>query len=118
MTDSKPAAQPVNSGAPQNENGYSVVRAQFEKEWGFTNEEQGLHFIPEIDSYGCALFKDSESCDRKNSAWYYWQKSRQAVVVELPRITGHEYDPLADADYREGCRAAIESQGLRVGVAK
>lgn len=47
-------------------------------------------------------------------AWWGWQASRAAVVVTLPRITGHEYDPLADADYREGCRAAIEAQGLRV----
>lgn len=49
-----------------------------------------------------------------NSRWEGWKASREAVVVELPRITGHEYDPLADADYREGCREAIEAQGLKV----
>lgn len=47
-------------------------------------------------------------------AWWGWQASREAVVVTLPRITGHEYDPLADAEYREGCREAIEAQGLKV----
>ena len=47
-------------------------------------------------------------------SWWAWQASREAVEVTLPRITGHEYDPLADADYREGCREAIEAQGLKV----
>lgn len=47
-------------------------------------------------------------------AWVGWKNSREAVVVTLPRISGHEYDPLADADYREGCREAIEAQGLKV----
>ena len=46
--------------------------------------------------------------------WQAWKASRETVVVTLPRITGHEYDPLADADYREGCREAIEAQGLKV----
>lgn len=50
----------------------------------------------------------------EQAAWWGWQASREAVVVTLPRITGHEYDPLADAEYREGCREAIEAQGLKV----
>ncbi|HDS1791446.1 hypothetical protein NPS34_25810 [Pseudomonas putida] len=47
-------------------------------------------------------------------SWWAWQASREAVLVTLPKITGHEYDPLAGADYREGCREAIEAQGLKV----
>jgi len=55
-------------------------------------------------------------------AWVFWQASREAVVVEMPR----DIDQFADDDpgrrafslhtntaYRE-CRRAIEAQGLKV----
>lgn len=43
-----------------------------------------------------------------------WSLSRESLVIELPTITGYEYDPLADADYRARCREAIEAAGLKV----
>lgn len=46
--------------------------------------------------------------------WEAWQASRDALVVKLPGVTGHEYDPLADADYQARCKEAIEAQGLKV----
>lgn len=52
----------------------------------------------------------------KESMWSVWQASRDAVVVELPGVNGTEYDPLANADYREECRTAIEAAGLRCEV--
>ena len=122
MTDSKPAAQPVNDGAPQNVNGDSVVRDQFEKSMtqafiaeGYSNETAQIMF--ELSSEG-----DYRSI-RVNGAWWGWQASRQAVVVELPEpdkiysIMGMPDEPDLMQDHAAVVKA-IESQGLRVGVAK
>lgn len=49
-------------------------------------------------------------------AWGVWKASREAAVVELPGVNGTEYDPLANADYRDECRKAIEAAGLRCEV--
>ncbi|MFJ4454406.1 hypothetical protein ACIP1G_11015 [Pseudomonas sp. NPDC089392] len=71
-----------------------------------------------------------------NHAWHGWQASREAVVVELPKVVGfegaydshrhHEFVPsmsdVEDADEIFGlCRRvetkeAIEAQGLKVEV--
>lgn len=62
--------------------------------------------------------------------WEAWQASRQAVVVELPELSGitnaEDVDgsvivPRIDQAYDQAiheCHEAIEAQGLRVGVRK
>lgn len=44
--------------------------------------------------------------------WLFWQASREAVVVELPRFD--DYPASMERDMRESLRAAIEAQGLKV----
>ena len=48
-----------------------VMREIFEKEWDLPSEAQGLRFIPELNIYGCDLYKNKEVADRKSSAWFY-----------------------------------------------
>ena len=66
-----------------------LMREEFEKEWGQTNEEQGLRFVAELNLYGCDLYLNSGMADRKSSAWFYfqkgWQASRECLVIELPK---------------------------------
>lgn len=45
-------------------------------------------------------------------AWVFWQASREAVVVALPKFD--EYPASMERDMRESLRSAIEAQGLRV----
>lgn len=45
-------------------------------------------------------------------AWVFWQASREAVVVELPRF--EDYPASMERDMRESLRSAIEAQGLKV----
>lgn len=65
-----------------------LIRDIFEKEWDLPSEAQGLRFIPELNIYGCDLYKNKEAADRKSSAWFYFQKawkaSRECLVIELP----------------------------------
>lgn len=65
-----------------------LMRDIFEKEWDLPSEAQGLRFIPELNIYGCDLYKNKEAADRKSSAWFYFQKawkaSRECLVIELP----------------------------------
>ena len=66
-----------------------LMREEFEKEWGQTNEEQGLRFVAELNLYGCDLYLNSGMADRKSSAWFYfqkgWQASRECLVIDLPK---------------------------------
>ena len=85
------------------------MREQFEAKF---ETPHGVFWCDDRDRY--LTTSAHVACVQHQGRWEGWQASREAVVVELPRITGHEYDPLADADYREGCREAIEAQGLKV----
>lgn len=89
-----------------------ISREQFEATWA--DVMRGDEPPPGRKPTRSRIDPEKYAGDAAQFAWKWWQRSRAAVVVELPRITGHEYDPLADADYREGCRAAIEAQGLKV----
>lgn len=72
----------------------------------------------------------SNQYERCGIAWVAWQASRQAVVVELPELSGitNAEDvegsvivPRIDQAYDQAiheCHEAIEAQGLRVGVRK
>jgi len=88
------------------------MREQFEEAWAYAmRNDEG---VPGSKPLRSLVDPERYRGSAVNGAWHWWKLSREAVVVELPRITGHEYDPLADADYREGCREAIEAQGLKV----
>lgn len=55
-------------------------RELFESRWGFTDEEQEIYFIPELNCYGSARVNDA--ANNKSSAWYWWQacaKSRAGI---------------------------------------
>ena len=73
-----------------------LMREEFEKEWGQTNEEQGLRFVAELNLYGCDLYLNSGMADRKSSAWFYfqkgWQVSREFLVIELPKPCAWDND--------------------------
>lgn len=58
-------------------------RAAFEAAYGATNEEQGLHFIPELNIYGSEFYVNHEAAERKSSAWYYWC-ARASLPVGVP----------------------------------
>lgn len=104
-----------------------VMREIFEKEWDLPSEAQGLRFIPELNIYGCDLYKNKEVADRKSSAWFYFQKawklSRENLVITLPYV--HSYpanEASSDQDYyldeaksdmRHQCRAAIHAAGVK-----
>ena len=74
-----------------------LMREEFEKEWGQTNEEQGLRFVAELNLYGCDLYLNSGMADRKSSAWFYfqkgWQASRECLVIEMPPEPEYPEDP-------------------------
>jgi hypothetical protein len=61
------------------------MRDQFEARWGQTNDEQGLYFIPELNTYGCELAKNRSMADRKSSAWYYFQLGQESALVATPK---------------------------------
>lgn len=98
-----------------------LMRDIFEKEWDLPSEAQGLRFIPELNIYGCDLYKNKEAADRKSSAWFYFQKawraSRECLVIELPekaRIT----DPsdmlfIGSNGAINKCRDAIHAAGVK-----
>lgn len=46
-------------------------RELFESRWGFTNDEQEIYFISELNCYGSARVNDA--ANNKSSAWYWWQ---------------------------------------------
>lgn len=158
MTDSKPAAQQANSVAPQNENGDSVVRDQFET--AFVEEEVSRFGAGYRDCAIHMLKRDGEfegtptayELSRREQGmydnywiemlWWAWQASRQAVAVDVRSAAKKWFYQSFDCDLLEKMEktkliaqaegfsisvmaelelemeAAIESQGLRVGVAK
>lgn len=86
------------------------VREEFEKQWGQTNEEQGLHFVEGLNVYGCEFYANHEMAERKSSAWFWWQASRAALVVELPAggyWAGYDNEHMMESrDVREALTAA------------
>lgn len=53
----------------------------------------------------------------EQAAWWGWQASRAAVVVELPNTECFgEYSQEAASVMRDGCADAIEEQGLNYKV--
>ena len=87
-----------------------LMREEFEKEWGQTNEEQGLRFVAELNLYGCDLYLNSGMADRKSSAWFYfqkgWQASRECLVIDLPDTK--EIMPLSPDMYVHEMRKIVD----------
>lgn len=101
------------------------IREAFERDWGQVDAEQGVYFIPELNSYGSELYAQHEYAQRKSSAWFYFQKgwkaSREALVVELPKgdsLARRMFGPQACAANplisRFDAVEAIEAVGLKV----
>lgn len=100
-----------------------LMREEFEKEWGQTNEEQGLRFVAELNLYGCDLYLNSGMADRKSSAWFYFQKgwhaSRECLVIELPKpieaygCHGHHSSDPDEALILEDVHAALTAVGVK-----
>ncbi|MBZ3666249.1 hypothetical protein [Pseudomonas monteilii] len=83
------------------------VREQFEK---FALSSEGGLFPGHL-----AKGEDGEYLNYAAQCyWLFWQASREAVVVELPRFD--DYPASMERDMRESLRAAIEAQGLKVKV--
>jgi len=96
------------------------MRDEFEREWGQVDSAQGVHFIPELNTYGSELYAQHEYAQMKSSAWFYfqkgWQASREALVIELPDYTSPYYggDHFDECQYAADCEKAIEAAGLKV----
>ncbi len=92
------------------------VREDFEKQWSHTNEEQGLHFVEGLNVYGCEFYANHEMAERKYSAWFWWQASRAALVVELPDSVANTGTLTSGAvlSYKRECREAIHASGITV----
>jgi hypothetical protein len=67
------------------------MREAFERDWGQVDAEQGVHFIPELNTYGSELYAQHGYAQMKSSAWYYFQKgwgaSRAAIEVDLQDLS-------------------------------
>ncbi|NQD74599.1 hypothetical protein [Pseudomonas sp. CM27] len=59
-----------------------------------------------------ALYMIEKNTVNVRSAWWAWQASREAVVVELPKFD--DYPASMERDMRESLRSSIEAQGLKV----
>ncbi|KQQ60130.1 hypothetical protein ASF84_05325 [Pseudomonas sp. Leaf127] len=75
-------------------------------------ESIGMYEVVDVWS-----LKNIYTIGEQNARWEGWQASRQAVVVDLPETfePGHGWDLCMEVDE---VVAAIEAQGLRVGVRK
>lgn len=103
-----------------------LMRNIFEKEWDLPSEAQGLRFIPELNIYGCDLYKNKEAADRKSSAWFYFQKawkaSRECQVIKLPErmefaSKGGDYFDGARNGFNQcldACAISLKLSGIKV----
>lgn len=82
------------------------MREQFESAWRARYPEHG-----EIALKRSGLDPEDYSNTRVKDAWWAWQASREAVVVELPKDIVTMAGPVL---YADDVRAAIEAQGLKV----
>ncbi|ASN68016.1 hypothetical protein 9F7_45 [uncultured Caudovirales phage] len=81
------------------------VREQFEK---FALSSEGGLFPGHL-----AKGEDGEYLNYAAQCyWLFWQASREAVVVELPKFD--DYPASMERDMRESLRSSIEAQGMKV----
>lgn len=92
------------------------MRDEFEREWGQVDSAQGVHFIPELNTYGSELYAQHEYAQMKSSAWFYfqkgWQASREALVIEWPDQHTYTIPDCAGAAILD-CRTAF-SKAVKV----
>jgi len=97
------------------------MREEFERDWGLTNEEQGIYFIPELNMYGSEVV--NRAAELKSSAWVYFQKgwkmSMSRLEVKLPVIKNSDWACSSDeCEYiRQGItmsKHAINAAGIKV----
>ena len=98
-----------------------VMREIFEKEWDLPSEAQGLRFIPELNIYGCDLYKNKEVAERKSSAWFYFQKawnlSRENLVIKPEWPDRYDYtNPDCAGAAILDCRSAFNVSARAAGV--
>lgn len=86
-----------------------LMREEFEKGWGYTNEEQECYFISELNCYGSA--RVNRAAESKSIAWVYfkrgWKSSRECLAIELP-----EEDDSGKIRWTAAMRS-IESAGVK-----
>ncbi len=87
----------------------SKMRSEFEAAWRERYPDHGESAF--IRSH---LEPDSYVASRVKDAWWAWQASRQAVVVELPEFD--DYPSSMEREMQQSLRTAIEAQGLRCEV--
>lgn len=61
------------------------IREEFERAYG---ETENVYYVPGLDVYGCETSEHREQAELKSAAWYWWQKSRAALLkdhVPMPR---------------------------------
>lgn len=91
-----------------------LMREEFEKGWGFTNEEQYCYFIPEINCYGST--RVNRAAEGKSTAWWYfqrgWKASRECLVIELPEDFEF-HDPHEAGMAIRACREAVNAAGVK-----
>ncbi|GAI38516.1 unnamed protein product [marine sediment metagenome] len=83
------------------------MRAEFEE--AFVEEE--VRLLGE-GFRSSALYMIEKNTVNVRSAWWAWQASREAVVVELPKFDN--YPASMERDMRESLRSSIEAQGMKV----
>lgn len=82
------------------------MRAEFEAAWRARYPAHG-----DIALKRSGLDPEDYCNTRVKDAWWAWQASREAVVVELPKDIVTMAGPVL---YADDVRAAIEAQGLKV----
>lgn len=92
-----------------------ISREQFEAAWA--DVMRGDEPPPGRKPTRSRIDPERYAGDAAQFAWKWWQRSRAAVVVELPDSFGAMTHPCADKDEVMGpqkVRSAIEAQGLKV----
>ncbi|HDS1811558.1 TPA: hypothetical protein QEM79_002297 [Pseudomonas putida] len=85
------------------------MREQFEAAYAAKSTARNGRFYPGVLTRG----DDGDYViPSVQSAWWAWQASREAVVVELPKF--EDYPASMERDMRESLRSSIEAQGMKV----
>lgn len=85
-----------------------AVREQFEASWA--DVMRGDEPPPGIKPVRSRIDPEKYAGGAAQFAWRWWQRSREAVVVELPKI----YPDESVSSVHVKCVRAIEAQGLKV----
>lgn len=97
------------------------MREQFEEAWCYAmRNDEG---VPAARPLRSLIDPEKYRGSGVNGAWYWWQASREAVVVEMPsrasEASREYFDDVEGGSFNEAAyirdvRKAIEAQGLKV----